>query len=558
MKRKMFLSVLVLVTMLLAACAAPTPEIIEKEVVVEKKVVETVEVEKEVVVEKLVVETVIVEKEVVLVVTATPEPATATPRKGGTLTMRLGGDITMYDPVINTVSPMKNWIRFMLYNALVRYDRNTEVIPDLAVSWSNPDDTTWIFKLREGVKWHDGSDFTAEDCVDTFERVMDINTGSAWRTQVEPLVERMEAVDKYTFKVVTKAPSASLLQALGSVAITKRGSTKETIGLEPMGTGPFRFVEWVANEHLILERNPDYWRKGYPLLDKVIIKPINDVSVAFTNLKAGGIDFFWDAMPAQAEELRAMPDFVVGDQDSMGGRMIQFNSLEPPFNDVRVRQAAMMCLDKQAVADMVYDGQATPSFTPYPLNHWSTPPDVKDWPYDLEGAKQKLAEAGLKPEDVPFTAIAIAGSAGMEGPAMVWQDSLAKIGWKMEIESFESSIWLEAYWDGDYQVCMQGAYAPPEPVAYYTQLIGEMMAERMHVYENPEMWALIEKADATLDPAERAEVYHEIGRMMVDDLPLGFSVSTKTFWGFNKKVKGVWVNQASTMEGDIIEAYIEE
>jgi len=482
--------------------------------------------------------------------------APAVVRKGGTLNMALGMEMTIFDPVVMTGSPFKGWHRFMLYNSLLRWDKTvTKFQPELAESWSNPDDKTMIFKLRAGVKWHDGSEFTAEDCKDTFDRALDPKVGSPYGPRFVAL-EKAEVVDKLTLKLVLKRPSAMLVDAISAIAMTKRGSTKDSLTKKPVGTGPFKFVEYVANDRLVAERNPEYWRKGLPLLDRIVIKPITDKAVAFTNLKAGALDFVFDITPAQAKELRGSADFRVGEMPRMSPLMMLFNSNTPPFTDKRVRQAAMMCLDKKAVADMVFDGEGVPGFTPMPSEHWSTAPGLADYPYDPVKARERLKEAGLKPEDVPFTTSVRIGRVQEIGPATVWQNGLAKIGWQLKIDVVEPSIWLDRWWGGGYQSIINGAFATPEPVTFYQQVVVGDMILKAKSYTHPEFEPLVARGDSILDQEKRKPIFHRLSQIMVDDLPMGHSVRQKIFWAYHRKVQGFWVNDVADGESNLEEATI--
>lgn len=482
--------------------------------------------------------------------------APAAPKKGGTVTMALGMEMTIFDPVFMTGSPFKGWHRFMVYNSLFRWDKDAAKFqPDLAESWSTPDEKTAIFKLRSGVKWHDGSEFTAEDCKDTLDRVVDPKLASPYAARFVAL-DKAEVVDKLTLKITAKRPSATLMDGISAIAMTKKGATKDSLNAKPMGTGPFKFVEYVANDRFVLERNPDYFKQGLPLLDKIIIKPYTDKAVALNNLKAGSIDFMLDIAASQAKELQALPDFKVGSFERQQGHWVVFNTTKPPFTDKRVRQAAMMCLDKKAVADLVFGGEAKPAFSPMPADHWSTAPGLVDYPYDPAKAEATLKELGLKPGDLAFKTMARIGRDQEIGPATVWKNGLSKIGWPVEIEILEPSIWLDRYWGGQYQT-INGPSAPtPDPVVYYQQcIIGDLM-DKGKTYVNQEFRDLVLQADSILDQEKRKPIFHKLSQIMLDDLPEGFSVAPKFFWGYNKKLQGFWINTVIDGEANMEEAFV--
>lgn len=251
-----FFTLLIVGSLILSACAPPTPEVIEKKVVVEKEVPVTVEVEKEVVVEKEV--TKIVEK----VVTATPVPQRE-------VVLGFTSDPPAVDPHVSATTMAIETVDCM-FNPLVQKDRHLSIVPDLAESWEIVDPKTYVFKLRKGVRFHNGEEFTASDVEFTFERML---TSKGMKRYVEQFVESVEVIDDYTVQLNLKIAYAPFLKRVPTFYIVPEDYIKavgdEEFARHPIGTGPYKFVEWVHDDHLTLEANEDYW-EGPPEIKRIV------------------------------------------------------------------------------------------------------------------------------------------------------------------------------------------------------------------------------------------------------------------------------------------------
>jgi len=432
------LVVLVTASMLLAACGAPEPEVIEKvvtkEVEVEKIVTQIVEVEKEVTtivegtpVVETIIETEIVEK----VVTATPAPAAG----GGTLTIASTSDIDNYDPHWNQLITYVTLIGHNVFNYLTKLDADMQVVPDLAQSWEISDDgTVYTFHLREGAQFHNGRPLVADDVVFTFNRLTEQETIFASKMDS---VESIETVDDHTVQFTLKAPWAPFLEDVALIAVVGE-DTEGQLQTEPIGSGPFRFVEWLPNDQIVLEKNPDYDIPGVPKMDGIVIKILPDKTVALTNLEAGSVDAVYDVPAAQADRFKGRDDVVIQTPKASNSLFLLEMAIAKyePLQDVRVRRALAMCLDKETISQNVYFGHGEPQWSSLPKSSWAYI-EPSELPYDPDGAKALLAEAGYA-DGFDLSVKIITGVGVMENVTTIWQDCLGKIGVNLEIEVEES------------------------------------------------------------------------------------------------------------------------
>ena len=505
------LSVIAVLSLLGAGCgAAPTPQIVEKEVVVEKKVVETVVVEKEVPVEKPVVKTVVVEK----VVTATP----STPR---VVRIRCSQDPGSLNPQWST-GFWGDTIMAGIYDAILDYDEKGNPIPGLAESWEVSDDgMTYTFHLRSGIKFHDGTEFNAEAVKYNFDMTLDPERPGgalpAWK-----YVEKVEVVDDLTVRFVLSEPRAGFLNRLvgGDVAGYIASPTayeklgREEFARHPVGTGPFRFVKWEGGVEVVLERNPDYWREGLPKVDKVIWRQIEDDTAAVLNMKSGDLDIYPLVTAAQLiPSLKEIPGVEILSYETGMLLWIQLNTVDPPFDKLANRQALYYALDAQAIADVVFKGEARPGQGMIPPISWGFDPEAPALKRDLDKAKAKLAEAG-NPDGFEFTVSLVAGPPFVP-IAQVMQSSLAEVGINMVLQQNERARHVEIIrTDKSAVQAILGGMLPirlnPE---WWLEPFRCDTPTNFPRYCNAEYDELLERSSTLLDREERKAVLHKLNRI---------------------------------------------
>jgi peptide/nickel transport system substrate-binding protein len=258
-----------------------------------------------------------------------PAAAAGPPKRGGIFTFGTGQGFTTLDPHKPGLLNDQN-AHHGLFDGLVRMNEQMEAQPALAESWQVPDPTTYIFKLRQGVKFHNGRELTADDVKFTLDRVVDTATASRWASLSLPQYDHSEVQDQYTLKLVNKAPFAPQIDGLAKVMIIPKEAA-DTIGTQPIGTGAFTFGEYVQDDHLTLNRFADYWDKDHVYLDTVVMKTIKDATAVVEALKSGGVDSVWQLSTPHADEVAKNPNLALyhGPKNAVV-QMLMIDNNQPP------------------------------------------------------------------------------------------------------------------------------------------------------------------------------------------------------------------------------------
>jgi peptide/nickel transport system substrate-binding protein len=443
--------------------------------------------------------------------TEAPE-ATAEPEasSGGELQMAINGDIDNFDPAFNQLILYEATIRNTVFNSLVALDKDMRVVPGLAESWEQPDETTWIFNLRQGVTFHNGKPFSAEDVLHTFDRTTEQQMTFA--SKLEP-IDQVEALDDFTLQITLSRPVATFLDDMYDIAITPANVSDEELQQNPIGTGPFRFVSWTPNEAIELERNPDYWEAGKPSLDALTLRVLPDTTAAISNLLAGEVDAIYDVPVADAQSVQGNPDVVFQSPSASGSLFLIELGIanNPDLQDAQVRRALAHTIDRETINQTVYFNEGQITCTPLPAFSWAYV--EQECPaYDLEQARTLLAEAGKS--DLTFSIEVISGVKVMEDIATIWQASLNEIGVTLEVNQSELNTWLDRYVNKTYDTTANWFNLSSDPNSMFDIIYKPLLAS---VYDSPEMSQLIEDAVATSDQAERATFYADLQQLTVEE-----------------------------------------
>ncbi|MCS6840814.1 MAG: ABC transporter substrate-binding protein [Roseiflexus sp.] len=439
--------------------------------------------------------------------TTPPTPASA---MGSSLTVAISGDIDNFDPAYNQLILYEAVIRNTVFSPLVTLDKDMQIVPALATSWEQKDETTWIFNLRKGVTFHNGKPFSAEDVLHTFDRT--IKQKMTFASKLEP-IERTEVIDDHTLKITLKRPVATFLDDLYDVAITPSNVSDEELKRKPVGAGPFRFVSWTPNEAIVLERNPNYWEPGKPRLDRLTFRVLPDTTAAILNLLAGEIDAIYDVPVADAQAVKDNPNIVFHRPSASGSLFLIELGIanNPALQDVQVRRALAHTIDRATINQTVYFGEGQVTCTPLPAFSWAYV--EQECPaYDLERARALLKAAGKS--DLTFSIEVISGLKAMEDIATIWQASLRQIGVTLEINKSELNTWLDRYVNKNYDTIANWFNTSSDPNSMFDIIYKPLLAS---VYNNPKMNQLILDAAATSDRSARKAMYAELQRMTVDE-----------------------------------------
>jgi peptide/nickel transport system substrate-binding protein len=448
-------------------------------------------------------------------------------------------------------------VAVLVYNGLVRINEDLKLEPDLATSWqANDDATEWTFKLRKGVKFHHGKEFKAEDVIYTFKLIGDPKTASRAASYTD-LIKSMEAVDDYTVKFTLKEPYAGWADLMieRQLKIMPSDRTAEELANHPSGTGPFKFESYQAGGKVVLVKNENYYEKGLPKLDRVELRIMPEDAAKIAALKAGDIDLISNLPLEAVKELKDEPTIVVDQKPTPTWDGFVLNNLEPPFNDVRVRQAIFKVVDKKALVDFAVFGNGAPTHSPIPPTHPFFNHDI-GFKTDIEGAKKLMAEAGYA-KGFKITIYTPIGRPTRGRSAVALQQMLQAINITAKVERVPYNR-FGATISGKAAFYMDGYFARPtlDTSTYPWFHSTGSWNKRMWHYSSERMDKLLEAARRTTDPKKLEKIYHDFQEVLVEEVP-GVIMYSKNFaTAYKKSLKGYTTHPYQWI--DLRKAYFEE
>lgn len=459
--------------------------------------------------------------------------AQGAPKQGGTLVAATIDKPVNMDPAFAELySSMQVYQN--VFSKLVYLDRNNNVLPGLAHSWQQLDDSTWEFQIADNAYFHNDEHCTAADVVYTFNRLFDPDLGAPNAVFLTP-IEGVEAVDDYTVRISTQPNWGGLLEALGAIVevVNQKGIEENDPRLVPIGTGPFKFVQWVKDDFIELERWDKYHKPNQPYLDKVIFRAISDDTVRLTGLQTGELNWIEQVPLHRADELRASGDVKANPDGEFFPDMFLINCSKPPFDKVEVRQALQWALHRESIANLVWFGQAAPSAEPVsPSNPWYSGVNVFEGGPDIERAKALLAQAGY--EDgltIRYAAQPQVPTQPLVGQLL--EQQLAPAGFRVEVESFESARWFEELFTLNYEITgtYWSATADPGEHCLYPLSHSASPWNFSAFRDAPELDTALEEFRYTLDPEARQNAYNKVVRLHQEHSPQVFMVNfRRTYW----------------------------
>ncbi|KAF0820491.1 MULTISPECIES: ABC transporter substrate-binding protein [unclassified Cytobacillus] len=452
---------------------------------------------------------------------------------GGTLVFGRGGDSTSLDPAITTEGESFK-VTKNIYETLIEFgEQDTEIQPGLATEWeSSEDGLKHTLKLREGVKFHDGTDFNAEAVVFNFERW---KAGSAeqfyyYNSQFGDKISEVKAVDDYTVEFTLNKPIAPFFKNLAMspfgiaspAAIEKHG---DKFIHNPVGTGPFVFKEYKANDRITLVKNEDYWDEGLPKLDQVIFRVIPENSARLNALATGEVDLIDGVNFSDVGQIEGNPDLQTFERPSLNVAYLGLTSTRGPLKDKKVRQALNYAVDKQALIDAFYAGAAEPAKNPMPSVVAGYNDDVKDYEYDPEKAKELLKEAGYEDGfEMELWAMPVPRPYMPDGQkvAEALQANFDAIGVKAKIVTYEWGTYLDKAKNGEADTFLLGWTGDNGDADNFLYVLldqDSIGSNNYSYYQNPEVHELLVKAQASPDQEERDKLYKEAQLLIKEDAP---------------------------------------
>ena len=452
------------------------------------------------------------------------------------------GDASNLIPLLASDSPSHN-IAGLVYNGLVKYDKDMKIIGDLAESWDiSAGGLVITFHLRRGVKWHDGQPFTAADVLFTYQITVDPKTPTAYAGDFLK-VKKAEVLDAYTFRVTYDKPFAPALISWGNAVLPRhllfgKDITKSPLSRHPIGTGPYKFKEWIAGQKIVLISNTDYF-EGRPYIDGYITRIIPDTATMFLELRAQGISLM-DLTPLQYTRQTENNLFKenFNKYRYLGFKYVYlgYNLKNPLFTDKRVRQAISYAINKEEIISGVLLGLGKPATGPYKHGTWAYNGNVKIYNYNPQKARELLREAGwsdangdgvLEKDGRPFVfeIVTNQGNETRQKCAEIIQRQLAEIGITVKIRILEWAAFVNDFINKRrFEAVILGWTITLDPDAYDVWHSSKTAPEELNFisYNNPEVDELLEKGRSTFNQKERKKYYDRFREILAEDQPYTF------------------------------------
>jgi peptide/nickel transport system substrate-binding protein len=483
---------------------------------------------------------------------AQPTQAVAQAQRGGLLRVGLDVDADTLDPRL-TKNTSGFRMKELAFNGLVAINPDFTPVSDLAEKWDNPDERTWVFHLRNGVKFHDGSDLTASDVKFTYESVLDQSFNSPFRAFYLS-VDKVEATDKNTVTFTLKAPFAPFLSYM-DLAIVPQAAVQKLgadFGTKPVGTGPFKVERWATGDTIDLSANEAFYG-GRPNLDRVRVKVVPDNSGRVVGLESGDLDFVQSPVsPQDVSRVQSGGKLKVDRTPAAGYTYINLNTADPILADKKVRQALSHLVNKQQIIDTIYKGIGKPANGPIVPTMWAYPADVPSYPYSPDRAKALLDEAGWKAgadgirvkdgQKLSLTVRTHSEDPDRKQLIQVLQSEFQKVGIDATTNTVEFPAFFQDVQDGKYQVGVIGWLNLSDPDrATFRQFTIDGTAN-YGKYKNEQVDKLLKDARATLDQSKAKTMYADAVKQIVDDAPYIFVQYQEYIAMYSPKVQGYVVN----------------
>lgn len=444
-------------------------------------------------------------------------------------------------------------VLFPMYEGLVEMTEDQEIVPGLATAWTiSEDGTVYDFTLRDGVVFHDGTAFDADAALVSLQRLLDPELGLAGAGRFQPVIESVEALDAGTIRFNLFAPYPAFLALMtGSQAeiVSPVAWEAGTLDRIAVGTGPYRFIEWVSGERVVMEANPDYWG-GEPEVDQLIWTWSPEDAVMTMSLQAGEVDIAAPLPPIFAPSLAADPQVDV--LEATGSRVfwIALTTTIEPLDDARVRRALNHATNKQGIVDSLLRGYGVPATSPLAPPNFGFDPTLEGLPYDPELAQALLNEAGVGDGFTVNVAVQEADANVVEALQAMWAD----VGVRLNIQVMESGVWSDAAFAD-----IEGKAREEVHAAYASWATGTLDADgqlralyhgdswapgsaNLGFYKNERLDELLDIGASITDVDTRLEVYAEAQRILLQDAPHVWLYYPQALAAVNTAVDGIWLS----------------
>lgn len=455
--------------------------------------------------------------------------ASSTPTTGGTIIVAMGADVTQLDAYKSGVASDRIPL-FHMQETLVAVADDSSIIPLLAKEWEILDNaTTFRFKLRNGVKFHNGKEMTAEDVEYSLKRYMEVASRKSEFPIKEFVIE-----DPYTIKLVLEQPSGGFLAALANpffpAMIIPKGLAEEQGGeiKDPVGTGPYQFVEWVPGQSLKIKKFEGYSPAEGEMnglggtkiayADEIVFRTMTDPAVRINALESGEVNFIGDVAANEFKRLEKSDKIQTYNEPSLSWGMIEFGAKKSPFNDVQLRKAAAYAINTEEITNVAFYGTAQLATSPVStlMKSWFTDAHKTPNEYNLEKAKELLKQSGYNGEKIIISASK--AYQHHERSAVTLQQQLQAAGFKVEIEFLDWPTWLSTKRKtGDFNILITHNTPRPDPSSVYrTELYS---TSNVNGFNFPAVDELLDKVSVSSDNQERASLIGEVQKIVLDEAP---------------------------------------
>lgn len=456
------------------------------------------------------------------------------------LTYVIHGDIDDFNPYTSQTVQYVNFFTFNCFEPLFHLNEDMEYEMDLAESYQQVDDVTYTFKLRQGVTFHNGEAFTAQDVIHTINYVKDAANGSYKQTSFANVAE-MTATDDYNLTIKLSSPAPAFLDSLAWLAITSKSTDVSSLTTHPIGTGAFKFDSWTPNDSIQLSKYQQYWDADKVNFEAVTLKPYTDYTLAVNGLYAGDVHYISNMTVEQAQTVDTGKNAKVITAKSSNLMYLFEVGLHnvPAFRDTNVMKAMKLVLDKTAINDSVYGGMGAAATSVFPSGaqyHKATDTDA----CNLDAAKRLMAESAY-PNGFEFEVMVLSGDTNSEMACVIWQQELAKLGITMKINVCEVSVWLDAYLGRTYDmICNYYSMVGSDPATFCTIILAPYVDYQCK--DMPELFQQIAEGASSSDKAVRKAAYENIQDMVSARSPVISYMEAPQIAATASNVEGITMN----------------
>ncbi|SCY30056.1 ABC transporter substrate-binding protein [Microvirga guangxiensis] len=456
--------------------------------------------------------------------------------------LEIGADLspTGLDPHLITAFPSFMVVNGNIYEGLTAIDKDLKTVPSLAESWTvSEDGKSYTFKLRSGVKFHDGSPMEAADVVASVKRLLSKDIASPLASRLSA-VESANAVDAQTVELKLKEPSAALLSSLSTIAIVPRSmeTNKDALQKTPVGTGPFKFQEWQPNGYILLSKNDAYWEKGLPKLSGLKFNIVPESATRQVGLTNGQYALLPNIDAATALQLKGKPNVKLAETMDLAYTLIGLNVSKPPFDNPKVREAVNYAINRQEIVDAALFGAGVPGGPLSPaLKSWAL--DVKEfscYAHDPAKAQALLKEAGIT------TPVAVSMKVlprqDIKDVAQVVQEQMNKAGFKVELINQEQGQFIQDWRNSNFDMFASINAGQPDPDEYFYRTFRTGGSTNVFKYSDAEIDSLLDKARTLTDQAERKKAYDQVQKKLACSGPVAHLAYGTLFSAMSDKLKG--------------------